>query len=147
MYQQLSFSQRIPYCGSGVLRNEQCEVFCGTEAEIRGLICVFLWLRVSSPSAGRTGTFKWRIICLPLCFPHSICSKLPFLLAEEESEAEDSAAVERAAIGKWIDAMGKRVDLKNKDTGIQPDKSVVRTPAGECGNFSRGYDCFFWEGM
>ncbi|OWK57207.1 Uncharacterized protein C8orf48 [Lonchura striata] len=38
--------------------------------------------------------------------------------AEEEFEAVDPAAMERAAIGKWIDAMGKRIDLKNKDTGI-----------------------------
>ncbi|XP_063272777.1 uncharacterized protein C8orf48 homolog isoform X1 [Prinia subflava] len=49
--------------------------------------------------------------------------------AEEESEAVDPA-VERAAIGKWIDAMGKWIGLKNKDTGISPDKPVIRTPAG-----------------
>nr|XP_041572145.1 uncharacterized protein C8orf48 homolog isoform X2 [Taeniopygia guttata] len=49
--------------------------------------------------------------------------------AEEEFEAVDPAAVERAAIGKWIDAMGKRIDLKNKGTGIRPDKSAIRTPA------------------
>ncbi|XP_063272779.1 uncharacterized protein C8orf48 homolog isoform X2 [Prinia subflava] len=48
--------------------------------------------------------------------------------AEEESEAVDPA-VERAAIGKWIDAMGKWIGLKNKDTGISPDKPVIRTPA------------------
>lgn len=107
------------------------------EAEICGLICVLLWLRVSPPSAGRTGTFKWRIFCLPLCFPHNVCSKLPFFLAEEESEAVD-AAVERAAIGKWI-------DLKNKDTGIRPDKSVIRAPPGEFSNFSSGCNCFFWK--
>nr|XP_031360631.1 uncharacterized protein C8orf48 homolog [Lonchura striata domestica] len=50
--------------------------------------------------------------------------------AEEEFEAVDPAAMERAAIGKWIDAMGKRIDLKNKDTGIRSDKSSLRTPAG-----------------
>ncbi|XP_077642702.1 uncharacterized protein C8orf48 homolog [Lonchura striata] len=49
--------------------------------------------------------------------------------AEEEFEAVDPAAMERAAIGKWIDAMGKRIDLKNKDTGIRSDKSSLRTPA------------------
>lgn len=75
-----------------------------------------------------------------------MCSKLPFFLAEEESEAVD-AAVERAAIGKWIDAMGKWIDLKNKDTGIRPDKSVIRAPAGEFSNFSSGYNCFFWKGL
>ncbi|XP_063272780.1 uncharacterized protein C8orf48 homolog isoform X3 [Prinia subflava] len=56
--------------------------------------------------------------------------------AEEESEAVDPA-VERAAIGKWIDAMGKWIGLKNKDTGISPDKPVIRTPAGVPG-WSRG---------
>ncbi|XP_053811899.1 uncharacterized protein C8orf48 homolog isoform X2 [Vidua chalybeata] len=49
--------------------------------------------------------------------------------SEEEFEAVDPAAVERAAIGKWIDAMRKWIDLKNKDTGIRPDKSAIRTPA------------------
>ncbi|XP_054145752.1 uncharacterized protein C8orf48 homolog [Melozone crissalis] len=53
--------------------------------------------------------------------------------AEEESEAVDPAAVERAAIGKWIDTMGKWIDLKNKDTGIRPDKSAITTPAGISG--------------
>ncbi|KAL9836832.1 uncharacterized protein C8orf48 homolog isoform 1-T2 [Geothlypis trichas] len=50
--------------------------------------------------------------------------------AEEEFEAVDPAAVERAAIGKWIDAMRKWIDLKNKDPGIRADKSVIRTAAG-----------------
>lgn len=56
-----------------------------------------------------------------------------FFLAEEESEAVDAAA----AIGEWIDAMGKGIDVKNKATGIGPDKSVITAPAGEFGNFSR----------
>ncbi|XP_062358953.1 uncharacterized protein C8orf48 homolog [Cinclus cinclus] len=50
--------------------------------------------------------------------------------AEEESEAVDAAAVERAAIGKWIDAMGKGIDIKHKDTGVRPDNSVISAPAG-----------------
>ncbi|KAM4886278.1 uncharacterized protein C8orf48 homolog [Sylvia borin] len=49
--------------------------------------------------------------------------------AEEESAAVDPA-VGRAAIGKWIDAMREWIDVKNKDTGIRPDKSVTRAPAG-----------------
>lgn len=76
-----------------------------------------------------------------------MCSKLPFFLAEEEFEAVDPAAVERAAIGKWIDAMRKWIDLKNKDPGIRADKSVIRTAAGELGNFSRACNCFLWKEM
>uniref|UniRef100_A0A8C5UDS7 Uncharacterized protein n=1 Tax=Malurus cyaneus samueli TaxID=2593467 RepID=A0A8C5UDS7_9PASS len=49
--------------------------------------------------------------------------------AVEESEAVDSAAVERDIIEKWIDAMGKWIDLKNEETEIKPDRSVIKTPA------------------
>ncbi|XP_058704001.1 uncharacterized protein C8orf48 homolog [Poecile atricapillus] len=51
-------------------------------------------------------------------------------LAGQSPAEEESGAVERAAIGKWMDAMGKWIDLKNKGTGIGPDQSVSRTPAG-----------------
>lgn len=82
----------------------------------------------------------WHIQVEDFAFPHNVCvQKLPFFfLAEEESGAVEPA-VERAAIGKWIDAMGRWIDLKNKDTGIRPDKSVPRAPAGELG------DSFFWK--
>ncbi|XP_066189996.1 uncharacterized protein C8orf48 homolog [Sylvia atricapilla] len=56
--------------------------------------------------------------------------------AEEESEAVDPA-VGRAAIGKWIDAMREWIDVKNKDPGMRPDKSVTRAPAGAA-QFSPG---------
>ncbi|XP_016153850.1 PREDICTED: uncharacterized protein C8orf48 homolog isoform X1 [Ficedula albicollis] len=46
---------------------------------------------------------------------------------EEESEAVG------AAIGKWIDAMGKGIDVKNQDPGIKPDKSLITAPAGVAG--------------
>lgn len=103
------------------------------KTEICGLICALLWLRIPPPSAPAhsSGGFCFSSQC--------VCSKLPFFfLAEEESGAEEPA-VERAAIEKWINAMGRWIDLKNKDTGIRPDKSVPRAPAGELG------DSFFWK--
>ncbi|XP_027749636.1 uncharacterized protein C8orf48 homolog isoform X2 [Empidonax traillii] len=49
--------------------------------------------------------------------------------AEEQSEGVDSAALERVAIGKWIDAMGSWRDLKNKEAEVKQDNSVIETHA------------------
>ncbi|XP_032557594.1 uncharacterized protein C8orf48 homolog isoform X3 [Chiroxiphia lanceolata] len=47
--------------------------------------------------------------------------------AEEQSEGVDSAALERVAIGKWIDAMRRWRDLKNKEAEVKQDNSVRKT--------------------
>ncbi|KAI1234661.1 hypothetical protein IHE44_0003034, partial [Lamprotornis superbus] len=54
-------------------------------------------------------------------------------LAGQSPAEEESEAVERAATGKWIDAMGKGIGVKNKDTGIRPDKFAITAPAGIAG--------------
>ncbi|XP_027561276.1 uncharacterized protein C8orf48 homolog isoform X4 [Neopelma chrysocephalum] len=45
----------------------------------------------------------------------------------EEQSGVDSAALERVAIGKWIDAMGRWRDLKNKEAEVKQDNSVRKT--------------------
>ncbi|XP_064374149.1 uncharacterized protein C8orf48 homolog isoform X2 [Dromaius novaehollandiae] len=43
--------------------------------------------------------------------------------ADEQSEIAESAAIEGDFLGKWIDL------LKNKETGIKQDKSIIKTQA------------------
>lgn len=66
-----------------------------------------------------------------------MCSELPFFHVDEQLEVAVSAAIEKDVMGKWIDPKNPAADIKR-------EKSLIKTHAGEFGNFSRHYNsCFF----